>query len=239
MPRSTGAFKPSRGPVLSLKDVRLVTTCGCVSSFHIPAQGTLCFSSASLRGFQQNPRHLPCGPTDGPPRVPPSWGQGPVATRWAPELGAGAGVRGAGPAGGTGSLPRTPSLGCTQGAPGQDSRVSGPFGFCILLPPPPTALPPAPQTWPSPAKCIRMPATLPAGTSGPTEHAGARWAAGACDSRRRCLHRPPFPAVSRNQRGEGPEPILGPLAAISRTRFPQEESAQPSAGGGGGVKSVL
>lgn len=32
---------------------------------------------------------------------------------------------------------------------------------------------------------------LPAGTSGPIEHAGARWAAGACDSRRWCLHRPP------------------------------------------------
>lgn len=42
----------------------------------------------------------------------------------------------------------------------------------------------------------------------------------------------PFPAVSRNQRGRGPEPILGPLAAISHTRFSQE--AQPDAGGGGG-----
>lgn len=199
--------------------------------FPRPRPGRSLFLLCLLAPFPTEPTTPPLRPTDGPPRVPPSWGQGPAATRWAQSWGLEQAC--AGPAlQGVGSLPRNLSLGSTQGAPGQESRVSGPFGFHS----PATA----PQAQPSPAKCTRMPAMLPAGMSGPTEHAGARWAAGACDSRRRCLHRPPFLAVSRNQRGKGLEPVLGPLVAISHNQFPQEESAQPSAGGGGGgLKSVL
>ena len=222
VPRSTGAFKPPRRPVLSSKDVRSVATCGRVSSFHVPARA-LSVRPVSSRRFQQNSKHFPCrihrqstpcpsilGPRSSGHQV------GPRAGGWSRSL------RGW-PGGGKGSLPRAPSLGSPQGALGQECRVSGPFGFCA---PSPTPLHgPDPQTQPSPA-CIRMPAARPAGTSGPTKHAGARWW--------RCLHGPPFPAVSRNQRGKGPEPILGLLAAISHTRSSQEESAQPDAGGGGG-----
>lgn len=187
------------------------------------------FLPISSRRFQQNAQHFPCGVHRRSPPCPSILGSRSSAHQVGPRAGGWSRSLRGWPCGGKGSLPGAPSLGSTQGALGQECRVSGPFRFCV-----PSLAPshsPAPQTWPSPA-CIRVPAMLPAGTSGPTEHAGARWAAGACDSRQRCLHRPPFPAVSRNQRGKGPEPILGPLAAISHTHFSQE--AQPEAGGGGG-----
>ena len=143
MPRSAGAFKPSWGPVLSRKDVGSVATCGCVSSFHVPAQGALCFSSASLRRFQQNPRHLPCGPQTVHPvslhpgakvQQPPG---GPRAGGWSRH------VRGR-PCRGWVLCPEI----CPSGPPrGPRARRAGsrvPSGS-TALPPPPRPSPPPPN----------------------------------------------------------------------------------------------
>ena len=127
--------------------------------FPRPRPGALCFSSASLRRLQQNPQHLPRGRTDGPPRVPPSWGQGPAATRWAPELGAGAGVCRAGPAGGSVLCPEI----CPSGPPrGPWARTAG-----SQVPSGSTALPPPPRPSPPPPNASGCPACSQRGCLGP------------------------------------------------------------------------
>ena len=147
MPRSTGAFKPPRGPVLSSKDVRSVATCGCVSSFHASVR------PVSSRHFQQNPQHFLCrvhrwstlcpsilGPRSSGHQV------GPRAGGWSRSLRSW-------PCRGKGSLPGAPSLGSTRGPRARTAGSQVPLGSVLLLPPPRTARPPRPSPPPPASGC--------------------------------------------------------------------------------------
>lgn len=152
VPRSTGAFKPPRRPVLSSKDVRSVATCGRVSSFHVPARA-LSVRPVSSRRFQQNSKHFPCrvhrqftpcpsilGPRSSGHQV------GPRAGGWSRSL------RGW-PGGGKVLCPELRPSGPPRGPRARTAGSRVPLGSVPLLPPPCMARPPRPSPPPPASGC--------------------------------------------------------------------------------------